>query len=145
MLVDTGASLPLLIYTDTDTALTVPPNSIPGNVGRGLGGYLSGYRGRIKSLEFSDFEFGELAGMEIHGILGASFFRQFVIEIDYQNENITFIKPKHFDRKRKRYQKLDVEIFKNKPYLYANMNMMGDSSQKVKLLKTGDYTSKFKI
>ncbi|MEL6945360.1 MAG: aspartyl protease family protein, partial [Bacteroidota bacterium] len=91
-------------------------------------------REAILVLEEDYFRFEELAGVKIHGILGASFFRQFVLNIDYTNEKITLIKPKYFNEKQKKYQDFDIEIFKNKPYLHANMNIIGDSSQQVKLL-----------
>lgn len=91
-------------------------------------------REAILVLEEDYFRFEELVGVGVHGILGASFFRQFVLEIDYLNEKITLIKPRHFNKKQKKYKRFDIEIFKNKPYLYADMNMVGDSSQQVKLL-----------
>ncbi|MEM8526490.1 MAG: pepsin/retropepsin-like aspartic protease family protein, partial [Bacteroidota bacterium] len=91
-------------------------------------------RESILVLEEDYFRFEELAGVQIHGILGANFFRRFVVELDYLNEKVTFIKPKHFGKKQKRYESFDIEIFKNKPYLYADMNMIGDSSQQIKLL-----------
>jgi len=91
-------------------------------------------REAILVLEEDYFRFEELVGVQIHGILGANFFRQFVIEIDYLNEKITFVKPRHFNKQQKKYKSFDIEIFKNKPYLYADMNMVGDSSQQVKLL-----------
>ncbi|MEM6699221.1 MAG: aspartyl protease family protein [Bacteroidota bacterium] len=91
-------------------------------------------REAILVLEEDYFRFEELAGVEIHGILGASFFRRFVLEIDYLNEKITFVKPRHFNKQQKKYKSFDIEIFKNKPYLYADMDMVGDSSQQIKLL-----------
>jgi len=91
-------------------------------------------REAILVLEEDYFRFEELVGVEIHGILGASFFRQFVLEIDYLNEKITLIKPRHFNKQQKKYKSFDIEIFKNKPYIYADMDMVGDSSQQVKLL-----------
>ena len=91
-------------------------------------------REAILVLEEDYFRFEELVGVEIHGILGASFFRQFVIEIDYLNEKITFVKPRHFNKQQKKYKSFDIEVFKNKPYLYADMDMVGDSTQQVKLL-----------
>ncbi|MEM1325860.1 MAG: aspartyl protease family protein [Bacteroidota bacterium] len=106
LLLDTGASLPLLIYTDTDTSLTIPPNAIPGNVGRGLGGFLSGYQGRVHSLEFSEFELANvvtnfqksdsLYHYEVlndrNGIIGNQILKRFEIVIDYWNQK-AYLKP----------------------------------------------------
>jgi len=97
-------------------------------------GKLFSPRENILVLEEDYFQFEEVAGMEIHGILGANFFRQFVVEIDYQSKLITFIKPKHFKSKKKKFQNMDIEVFRNKPYLYADMDIVGDSSKQVKLL-----------
>lgn len=97
-------------------------------------GKLFSPRENILVLEEDYFRFEEVAGMEIHGILGASFFRQFVVEIDYQSKLITFIRPKHFNVKKRKFQNIDIEVFRNKPYLYADMNIVGDSSRQVKLL-----------
>lgn len=106
LLLDTGASLPLLIYTDTDTTITIPPNSIPGNVGRGLGGYLEGYQGRVESLAFADFSMGNVltsfqksdslmrykALNDRNGIIGNQILKRFEVTIDYWNEEI-YLKP----------------------------------------------------
>lgn len=106
LLLDTGAGLPLLIYTNTDTTITIPPNSIPGNVGRGLGGFLEGYQGRVQSLEFADFDLGNVvtsfqksdstmnyrAMNDRNGILGNQILKRFEITIDYWNEKV-YLKP----------------------------------------------------
>ncbi|MEM0992856.1 MAG: aspartyl protease family protein [Bacteroidota bacterium] len=97
-------------------------------------GRLFSPREAILVLDEDYFRFEELVGMEVHGILGASFFRQFVINIDYKDKIITFIKPRHFNIKKRKYQDLDIEVYRNKPYLYADMNMAGDSTRQVKLL-----------
>lgn len=97
-------------------------------------GRLFSPREAILVLDEDYFRFEELVGLEVHGILGASFFRRFVLRVDYENKVITLIKPRHFDLKKKKYQDIDVEIYRNKPYLYADMNMAGDSTRQVKLL-----------
>jgi predicted aspartyl protease len=106
LLLDTGAGLPLLIYTDTDTSLTVPANSIPGNVGRGLGGFLQGYQGRVHSLSFADFEMGNVVTSfqksdslhlykvlnDRNGIIGNQILKRFEVVIDYWNKK-AYLKP----------------------------------------------------
>ncbi|MCB0640945.1 MAG: clan AA aspartic protease, partial [Phaeodactylibacter sp.] len=45
LLLDTGASLALLFNLGTHPDIRLPENAIPGNIGKGLGGYLEGYLG----------------------------------------------------------------------------------------------------
>lgn len=118
-LMDTGASLPLLIYTDTDTTMTIPPNALPGNIGRGLGGFLSGYQGRIQTLQFSDFNFKEVitsfqASDSIqldlrlinnrNGIIGNEILSRFNVVFDYWNE-VIYLKPNKNYRNKFKYDR----------------------------------------
>jgi hypothetical protein len=48
---DTGAGLPLLLYTDTNEAINIPPKVIRSNIAMGLGGYIEGYLGRIQEIQ----------------------------------------------------------------------------------------------
>ncbi len=108
LLMDTGAALPLLLYTDIDTTLTIPPNAIPGNVGRGLGGYLDGYKGRVNSLEMSPFLMKDVVTSfqladsqyinnpailnDRNGILGNEVLSRFNIVIDYWHQKV-YLRP----------------------------------------------------
>lgn len=55
LLLDTGASLSLMMYTDSSSAVVVPDKIIPGYLGSGLGGVLSGFVGKIHSISFDSF------------------------------------------------------------------------------------------
>lgn len=88
----------------------------------------------ILVLEEDYFKYEELTGLEIHGIIGANFFRRFVVEIDYQSQNIILSNPKSYRVNTDRFTSMDVEIFRSKPYMYADLNILGDSIQRVKLL-----------
>ncbi|MCB9283724.1 MAG: aspartyl protease family protein [Lewinellaceae bacterium] len=70
----------------------------------------------ILVLEDDVFHFDEYTGKEVHGILGANAFRQFVVEIDYQNQVIRLIPPNRFHPP-KNSTLLPVEIHRSKPYL----------------------------
>ncbi len=110
-LIDTGAGLPLLIYTNTDTTMTIPQNAIPGNIGRGLGGYLYGYKGRIQNFSFSSFKFEEVVTnfqvsdsllldstvlKDRNGIVGNEILSRFNIVLDYWNEKVYLIPNKSY-------------------------------------------------
>ena len=60
LLLDTGASLSLLLHNNSSEALTVPEKLIPGKIGNGLGGYIQGFVGRINQLSFDDFYFNSV-------------------------------------------------------------------------------------
>ena len=70
----------------------------------------------ILVLEEDVFHFNEYTGKEVHGILGANVFRQFVVEIDYQYQVIRLIPPNRFHPS-KNSTLLPVEINRSKPYL----------------------------
>ena len=111
LLLDTGASLTLLLHNDTHPAIQPPENTIPGNIGKGLGGYLEGFVGRARSLQFGSYEAAELVCNfqdlstaidtsflnDRNGILGNLVLNRFTIIIDYFREKL-YIKPnKYYD------------------------------------------------
>jgi predicted aspartyl protease len=88
----------------------------------------------ILVLEEDYFRYEELTGIEIHGIIGASFFKRFIVEIDYQKQTIILFNPITHRLNTNKFTALDIEIYRSKPYLYADLNIVGDSTQRVKLL-----------
>ncbi len=97
LLVDTGASLALLLYTDTHPDLRLPPTVIKSNIGMGIGGYLEGFLGRVERFDVGGFSFQGVVTnfQEIYpivdttymndrnGILGNQILSRFVVVIDY--------------------------------------------------------------
>jgi hypothetical protein len=57
---DTGASIALLLYTDTHPQLKVPEKVIRSVLGRGLGGVIYGYLGRVRKLDFFGNSFNDV-------------------------------------------------------------------------------------
>jgi hypothetical protein len=57
-------------------------------------------------------------GVNVHGILGYELFSRFVVDIDYARRLITFYRPDNF-KARKRFEKIDIEIYDTKPYIMA--------------------------
>ncbi|MEM9991682.1 MAG: aspartyl protease family protein [Bacteroidota bacterium] len=115
-LLDTGAALPLLLYTDTTSELTIPPKALGGIVGRGLGGNLMGFKGRVQMLKIGDAvsqqviaHFQQLDSLYLyhdqllngrHGIIGNGIISRFDIILDYWKEQL-YLRPnrkfgKHF-------------------------------------------------
>ena len=100
LLLDTGAMLSLLLNTDTHPNLKPPLNTIKGNVGTGLGGFIEGYMGRVSTLQFGDLQckevltnFQELSeGLDTsilsgrNGIIGNEVLSRFHLVIDYPGQ-----------------------------------------------------------
>jgi len=123
LLLDTGASLPLLLYTNTHSNLELPPNTILGNLGMGLGGFLQGYVGRVQYLDFAQYRFDNLVTsfqdirldslmtnqVGRNGIIGNSLLSRYNVVIDY-NKSDLYLKPNRKFRKKFRYDKSGLTI-----------------------------------
>ena len=123
LLLDTGASLSLLLYTDTHESIKVPPTVISGNIGMGLGGQLEGYLGRIQEFNIADHKFNNVITnfQEIHEFLDTSFLNgrngiignlvldRFNIIIDYNNQKL-YLKPNKKFKKAFEYDKSGLMI-----------------------------------
>ncbi len=114
LLLDTGASLPLLLYTNTNEAITIPPKTIRSNIAMGLGGYIEGYLGRIQEIQIDEFTLNDvvtnfqdilLETDSLHqindrnGIIGNRILNRFTIILDYVREDIYLSGRRKFDRK----------------------------------------------
>ena len=60
LLIDSGASHGLLLETDTNPEIVLPEERLETIIGWGLGGELSGYLGRVRSLAVDDFLFRDV-------------------------------------------------------------------------------------
>jgi predicted aspartyl protease len=88
----------------------------------------------ILVLEEDYFQFEEYAGINIQGIIGSDLFRRFVVKIDYRKQKIILIDPSTFEPPGSKYRKLDVEIYRHKPYIFVQTQMQSDTSIRAKLL-----------
>ncbi|KAA3621612.1 MAG: hypothetical protein DWQ02_27340, partial [Bacteroidetes bacterium] len=71
----------------------------------------------ILVLEEDYFDFQKFAGIEIQGIIGADITSRFIVEIDYQHQIITLFDPSHFQKPKRNFTEIPVEIERRKPYL----------------------------
>lgn len=55
LLLDTGAAVPLLLFSNIDSLIQPPETVVPSNIGMGLGGYLEGFVGRVEGLNLGPF------------------------------------------------------------------------------------------
>ena len=92
-------------------------------------------------LVFKDdyFQFEELTGVEVHGIIGANIFSQFVLGINYKKMVITLHNPANFNPPKEKFSMLPITVFKNKPYLVikTQTNAVSEPIDVKLLLDTG--------
>lgn len=91
----------------------------------------------ILALKEDYFHFDEHLGEEIHGILGAEIFKNFLVKINYQKQVLTLIEHDAF-KKKKGYEAVPIDIFNHRPYVHivSSVNDMEIDSLKV-MIDTG--------
>ncbi len=97
---------------------------------------LPGVSGKGHALLVLDQDLLELRnylGSDVHGILGYEIFSRFIVEVDYQKKVLTLYAPGKFRKKRK-FQRLDMEIVDTKPFIYTTVVMASGESLTAKLL-----------
>ncbi len=112
LLIDTGANLALLLHNNSSEAISLPEQLVPGKIGNGLGGFLEGYLGRVRSLSFDEFYFNNVVSNfqelndqadsiytnERNGILGNEILSRFKVIFDLSREKIYFRPEKKYNR-----------------------------------------------
>lgn len=106
-LLDTGSSIPLLLYAHKQDNFVLPKEVIPGKLGVGLGGNLEGFVGKIHTLEVGEFEFNHFpTSFQVlsdtisrvnesdnrDGVIGNGILSRFNYYIDYLH-NTLYLKP----------------------------------------------------
>jgi len=85
-------------------------------------GKITGVGQKVLILLDEQVNFSSKLGMTINGIIGSSFFRDFVIKINYVSKTITCYKPELYKVKRgKSYQTFPLEFHNGKPYVTGNV------------------------
>ena len=106
LLLDTGAGLPLLLFSNTHPLVHPPAKALASNIGMGLGGYIEGYTGRVHRVALGDFaETGVVTYFQTldsthnfdylndrNGLIGNTLLSHFQVILDYQNALI-WLKP----------------------------------------------------
>ncbi|MCB9278844.1 MAG: aspartyl protease family protein [Lewinellaceae bacterium] len=147
-IVDTGAEYTILTHKEITDLLQIDyhrefpilgadmKTELKGYLARGIdlqiGGMLASQR-TILVLDDDYFRFNELAGIEVHGILGADLLRRFVVRINYQKKVITFFDPGHFPEPRQATV-LPIDVYRNKPYINVDVGMQEKNLDSLKML-----------
>ena len=110
LMLDTGASHSLLLDYNSSEVMTLPEKKLRSNLGRGLGGSIDGYIGRVGKVSVGKYEFeGPIASFpdagnfdEIFtrtgrlGTMGGGIFSRFNVIFDYFNGYFYFSKSSNF-------------------------------------------------
>jgi hypothetical protein len=150
MLLDTGSDKNLLFsFPENDTIEFINSKKIKIN-GFGKGDLIEGFitkNNKLKIKDYVDTNFELLLitdenisiinklGIPINGIIGFSFFKDFLVEINYQSQKVILYKNLNVLSKRrlKRYKTQPISLVDNKPYINLKTNI-GDRDNNVKLL-----------
>lgn len=157
LLVDTGASLSLLLHARSHPNLNLPPNIIPSNIAMGLGGYLEGFLGRVNQIDLGGYRLTQvitnfqdlLPGVDSsylnnrNGILGNQILNRFTVTIDYIRSNMYLRPNKRFKQKFK-YDRSGLSIVVSGKNLnqYTVLSVVPGSPADVAGVKSGDEIKK---
>ncbi|MDX1911311.1 MAG: PDZ domain-containing protein [Saprospiraceae bacterium] len=142
LLLDTGAGLPVMLFTNTHPLIQPAPNAIPSNIGMGLGGYLEGFVGRMPQLDLPPFsqqnvliyyqtvdttqDLTYLNGR--NGLIGNALLNRFHVAIDYQEEKL-WLKPSKHYRETFVYDRSGLNLIAAGPHLnyFSVLNVLPGS------------------
>ncbi len=123
LLIDSGASHAISLYTVTNEDIKVPEENIRSFLGAGLSGDIYGLIGRLRGLKIGKYNFNNLvatypeeegikravAYSDRHGSLGSEVLKRFKVIFNYQ-ENYMMLRPNKFYRKPFNYNISGIEV-----------------------------------
>ena len=124
LLLDTGAGLSAMFHNNTDTLLDLPAQIVKGSLGKGLGGEIEGFSGKIHQLTIGKLKFTNMISSfqdldELYikpdkvvrnGLLGNVLFERFDIVFDLANSKL-YLDPKKNYNKDFEFDKSGMTIF----------------------------------
>ncbi len=130
LLIDTGASLGLLLHQNTDSLITIPNKNVLSVLGKGLGGNILGYTGRIHKIQIGELYFNnvltnfqsidsalvDLKKITRNGIIGSHILNRFHIIIDFRWSKM-YLKPYKNYNKTIEYDKSGMSVITFGPKL----------------------------
>lgn len=153
LLIDSGASLGLLLHQNTDSLITVPDKNVLSVLGKGLGGDILGYTGRIHKVGIGDLYFNniitnfqaidtfltDLKKVRRNGIIGNQLLERFHVIFDFRWSKM-YLKPHKDYNKDIEYDKSGLSIITYGPHLDRFMVryvVAGSAAEKADI-KAGD-------
>jgi hypothetical protein len=87
-----------------------------------------------------DIDLTATMGMPINGIIGYHFFKNYAVEINYTAKKIILhqVDSKKLQKRKNKYQKFEIELLKNKPFINTTITFDEDKETGNFLLDTGN-------
>lgn len=112
LMIDTGASHSLLLDASSHRAISLPENKVRCTLGRGLGGDINGFVGRVNHISIEKFDFKKVVcsfpdtttlgevfkATGRQGTLGAGILRRFTVVVDYYNNKLYLKKNRQYKK-----------------------------------------------
>jgi len=150
-ILDTGVRFPIITelpFVDKLSLNYMQPLEIAGlGEGQSLTAYRSGnntmkigsglvsYNQEVHMVIDENFQISQILGLPVHGLIGFDLFKDFVVEIDYENNKLTLTKPEYYqDRVRNRDIVMPIHFERNKPYVRTTIVTDKNEYVPVKLL-----------
>lgn len=151
LMLDTGSENSLLFSVPENDSIVFHDTRKVRIGGLGNGEYIEAMvssKNKMKIKEYVDEDFELLLitdkdiklvnrlGISVNGILGSSFFKDFLVEIDYQNQKIILHKrmSKKVAKKISKYKSKNVNIIESKPYFDVSISLNNNKFDRIKLL-----------
>lgn len=87
----------------------------------------------IYVLERDYLDLPKYLGIEVHGILGYGFFKDFIVEVNYLRNEIILHDPEEYHPPR-RYNAVDIDFINNKPYINVELELEDGKKEKGEML-----------
>lgn len=86
-----------------------------------------------------DFNISSHVGIPVNGIIGYHFFKNHPVQIDYSSKKITIYNDETlFKKKIRNFDALNISIERNKPYLFADVEMTNEKKSSKLLIDLGN-------
>lgn len=86
-----------------------------------------------------NINFSSHVGIPVNGIIGYHFFKNYPVAIDYTSKKITVYNNENlFNKKIKQFDQLPISIERNKPYIFADVEMTSEKKKSKLLVDLGN-------
>lgn len=100
-----------------------------------IGSGLVSYNQEVQMVINENFQISQILGLPVHGLIGFNLFKDFVVEIDYDKQELTVIQPEFYrDRVNNRDIVMPLHFEQNKPYVRTTIMTDKNVDVPVKLL-----------
>lgn len=153
MILDTGSQRNILFSFPENDSIEFYNAQKVKIKGVGFGEYLEAYLSKNNKIEFKnyanttfemllvtdqDISIINKLGIPINGIIGADFFKNHLVEINYQQKKIVIYKNEEkFKKKNKKYKEIDITIKGDRPYVTLNTELLNNELSLNLLIDTG--------